>query len=307
MPTPPAPTPAPPPEATPAAPSPVAGAEPAPGAGASASASASASAEPTPSPAAAVEPSPEPAPAVSIRGLTKRFKKFTAVDDLTLEVARGEVFGFLGPNGCGKTTTIRMLTGSIAPSAGTAEVLGVDVVNHPELVRPRIGYMSQKFSLFSDMSVDENLAFYAGVYGVEGEQFAQRRDEVLAMSELGDRTRELPRNLSVGMRQRLALGVATIHRPEVLFLDEPTGGVDPVARRAFWDLLYGLAETGVTLFVTTHYMEEVSNCTRMAFMYAGRLVADDAPRHIRSAMATPENPHPSIEDVFVTLVERHGA
>lgn len=243
-------------------------------------------------------------PAVSMRGLTKKFGNFTAVDHLTLDVATGEVYGFLGPNGCGKTTTMRMLTGSVTPTEGNAEVLGIDVGTRPELVRPRIGYMSQKFSLFSDLTVDENLTFYAGAYGVPKDVFEERRDSVLTMSGLHGREKELPVNLSVGLRQRLALGVATIHRPELLFLDEPTGGVDPVARRDFWDLLYELSAGGVTLFVTTHYMEEVSNCTRMAFMYAGRLVADDSPSRIREAMATPTNPRPSIEDVFVALVER---
>ncbi len=221
-------------------------------------------------------------PAISLHGLTKTFGDFTAVDGIDLEVPRGQIFGFLGPNGSGKTTTIRMLTGTLRPRAGTAEVLGVDVVRHPERVKRRIGYMSQKFALFEDMTVDENLKFYAGVYDLEPATFAGQRDYVLRMADLVGREDELTRNLSVGWRQRLALGAATIHQPELLFLDEPTSGVDPVARRQFWDLLYDLASRGVTLFVTTHYMDEASHCNRLAFIYRGRIIADGSPAEIRA-------------------------
>ena len=185
-------------------------------------------------------------PAIRVQGLTKTFGAFTAVDGIDITVPRGQIFGFLGPNGSGKTTTIRMLTGTLRPHSGIAEVLGTDVVHHPERVQQRIGYMSQKFSLFEDMTVDENLKFYAGVYEVPAEEFAERRAYVLKMADLEGRENELTRNLSVGWRQRLALGAATIHEPELLFLDEPTSGVDPVARRQFWDLLYDLASRGVT-------------------------------------------------------------
>ncbi len=225
---------------------------------------------------------PDQGAAISVRGLTKRFGEFTAVDGLDLDVARGEVFGFLGPNGSGKTTLIRMLTGSLAPTSGNALVLGQDVVQHRDRVKQRIGYMSQKFSLFEDLTVAENLRFYAGVYAVSREDFEARRQAVLEMSGLLGREKELPVNLSVGMRQRLALGTATIHQPELLFLDEPTSGVDPVARRQFWDLLYELSGRRVTLFVTTHYMEEVSNCSRLAFMYQGRIIADGTPSQVRT-------------------------
>jgi len=221
-------------------------------------------------------------PAVRLRGLTRRFGEFTAVDGLDLDVARGEIYGFLGPNGCGKTTTIRMLTGSLTPTAGTALVLGEDTTRHPERIKPRLGYMSQKFSLFEDLSVEENLRFYAGVYGL-GAAVAESVRETIAVAGLTGREGDLPRTLSTGVRQRLALGAATIHRPEILFLDEPTSGVDPVARREFWDRLYDLAGGGVTLFVTTHYMEEASNCTRLAFMYRGRIIADGTPSEIRTA------------------------
>ena len=222
--------------------------------------------------------------AIEVRGLTKRFGDFTAVDGIDFSVARGEVFGFLGPNGSGKTTTIRMLCGVIAPTSGEATVMGADAVNDPERVRQRIGYMSQKFSLFEDMTVDENLRFYSGVYGLSAEEFAERRAYVIEMADLGGRERELTANLSVGWKQRLALGCATIHKPDLIFLDEPTSGVDPTARRHFWDLLYELAESGVTLFVTTHYMDEAEHCGRLAFIYRGKIVASGSPREIRAIM-----------------------
>ncbi len=248
--------------------------------------------------------------AVSIRELTKRFGSFTAVDGISFDVARGEVFGFLGPNGSGKTTTIRMLTGAMAPTSGTAEVLGVDAVRHPDAIRRHIGYMSQKFSLFEDLTVEENLRFYSTVYDLTPDLFAQRREYILDMASLRGREKELTANLSTGWKQRLALGVATIHEPELLFLDEPTSGVDPVARRQFWDLLYDLSGRGVTLFVTTLYLEEATNCTRLAFMYRGRVIADGSPRAIREAHAAASGhasdqrgAHlPSLEDVFVDLV-----
>jgi ABC-2 type transport system ATP-binding protein len=223
-------------------------------------------------------------PAIEVRGLTKRFGDFTAVDAIDFSVARGEIFGFLGPNGSGKTTTIRMLCGVIAPSAGEATVMGADAVNDPEAVRCRIGYMSQKFSLFEDMTVDENLRFYAGVYGLSAEKYAERRAYILGMADLAGRERELTANLSVGWKQRLALGCATIHEPELIFLDEPTSGVDPTARRHFWDLLYELAASGVTLFVTTHYMDEAEHCSRLAFIYRGAIIAEGSPREVRALM-----------------------
>lgn len=245
------------------------------------------------------------APAVVVRDLVKRFGQFVAVDGISFEVARGEVFGFLGPNGSGKTTTIRMLTGSISPASGEAEVLGEDIVRHPERIRRRIGYMSQKFSLFEDLTVEENLRFYGGVYDLEAEHYAARRDYVLRMADLVGREDELPRNLSTGIKQRLALGAATIHEPELLFLDEPTSGVDPVARRRFWDLLHELSGRGVTLFVTTHYMEEASNCTRLAFMSRGRVIADGPPRAIRRGLQERLGleREPSMEETFIRLVE----
>ena len=223
----------------------------------------------------------EPELAIKVTGLTKIFGDFTAVDGIDIEVPRGQIFGFLGPNGSGKTTTIRMLTGTLRPTGGQALVLGADVVRHADQVQQRIGYMSQKFALFEDMTVDENLKFYAGIYQVPPESFTQRRDYVLRMADLVGRENELTRNLSVGWRQRLALGTATIHEPELLFLDEPTSGVDPVARRQFWDLLYDLAGRGVTLFVTTHYMDEAAHCNQLAFIYRGTIIAEGSPSELR--------------------------
>lgn len=250
---------------------------------------------------------PDPDQAISVRGLTKRFGSFTAVDAVDFDVPRGEVFGFLGPNGSGKTTMIRMLTGTIAPQGGRALVLGTDVVRKPEQVKRRIGYMSQKFALFEDLTVDENLRFYAGVYDVPPDVFAQRREYVLRMADLVGRENERPSNLSVGWRQRLALGTATIHEPELLFLDEPTGGVDPVARRQFWDLLYDLASRGVTLFVTTHYMDEASNCSRLAFMFRGRLIADGSPQQIRASLSDQRIFEISVQDADGALALLEGS
>ncbi|MEA5119609.1 MAG: ABC transporter ATP-binding protein [Propionicimonas sp.] len=221
-------------------------------------------------------------PAVSVRGLTKTFGDFTAVDGVDLVIPAGQIFGFLGPNGSGKTTTIRMLTGTMRPDAGSIRILGEDVTRHPHRVQPRIGYMSQKFALFEDLTVEQNLKFYAGVYDLPAERYAAQRDYILAMADLVGREHELTSNLSVGWRQRLALGAATIHDPELLFLDEPTSGVDPVARRQFWDLLYDLAGRGVTLFVTTHYMDEAAHSNRLAFIYRCRIIADGSPADLRS-------------------------
>jgi ABC-2 type transport system ATP-binding protein len=222
--------------------------------------------------------------AVRVDGLAKYFGDFHAVDGIDFSVHKGEIFGFLGPNGSGKTTTIRMLCGVIDPSGGKADVLGYDVTKDAERVKQRIGYMSQKFSLFEELTVDENLKFYAGIYGLTDEKFAERRAYILKMADLEGREGEMTKNLSVGWKQRLALGCATIHEPELLFLDEPTSGVDPIARRQFWELLYEMAAAGVTLFVTTHYMDEAAHCHRLAFMYEGRLIASGTPSEVRQLM-----------------------
>jgi len=227
-----------------------------------------------------------PDDAIVDTGLRKSFGDFVAVDGIDLSVPRGEIFGFLGPNGSGKTTTIRMLCGVIEPSGGCASVMGYDVSTQAEQVRSNIGYMSQKFSLFQDLTVDENLRFYGGIYGLATEKFDERRDYILGMAGLRGREKELTGNLSVGWKQRLALGCATIHEPRLLFLDEPTSGVDPTARRRFWELLYELAADGVTLFVTTHYMDEATHCNRLAFIYRGRIIASGTPQEIKGDLAS---------------------
>ena len=220
-------------------------------------------------------------PAIVARQLTKRFDGFTAVDEVTFEVQRGEIFGFLGPNGAGKTTTIRMMLGLLPPSSGSAEVLGVPVAESPRAIRPRVGYMAQKFSLYNDLTVLQNLRFYGRSYGLKNEALAQRIEEALRLTDLEDRRHAQTRDLSGGWRQRLALNAAILHRPELVFLDEPTAGVDPVSRRAFWDLLYELVADGVTVFVTTHYMDEAEHCHRLAFIQRGRLIAQGSPEEIK--------------------------
>jgi len=214
------------------------------------------------------------------RDLTRRFGDFTAVDHISFTVSAGEVVGYLGPNGSGKTTTIRMLLGLLIPSEGEARVLGFDVVRQAEQVRERVGYMSQKFALYHELTVGENLAFYAGVYG---ERSRQRLDEVLNLVGLKSLEKERVSDLSAGWRQRLALGTAIVHRPRLLFLDEPTSGVDPTARRAFWDLIYTLVAGGVTALVTTHYMDEAEYCGRVGIMRDGRLLAMDTPTVLKSS------------------------
>ena len=219
---------------------------------------------------------------LEVQGLTKKFGDFTAVDHVTFTVQPGQVLGYLGPNGSGKTTSIRMLGGLMVPTEGTAKIMGIDVTQNPEAVKPHIGYMSQKFALYDDLTVLENLQFYAGVYDVPEAQEAQRIQEVLQMAGLETRTKAYTRELSGGWRQRLALGCALIHHPPLLFLDEPTSGVDPVARREFWDLIYQLAAGGTTVFITTHYMDEAEHCSRVAFMYRGRLLAFDTPAGLKA-------------------------
>jgi ABC-2 type transport system ATP-binding protein len=218
-----------------------------------------------------------PALPIEVIGLTKKFGDFTAVNNVSFTVQPGEVVGYLGPNGSGKTTTIRMLCGLMAPTAGTAKIMGIDVSKNPEAVKPHIGYMSQKFALYDDLTVLENLQFYAGVYDVPVVEEPARIKDVLHMAGLEGREKLFAGEISGGWRQRLALGCALIHRPPLLFLDEPTSGVDPVARREFWDLIYQLAHTGTTIFITTHYMDEAEHCNKVAFMYRGKLLALDTP------------------------------
>jgi ABC-2 type transport system ATP-binding protein len=211
--------------------------------------------------------------AISVRGLTRRFGDFVAVDAVTFDVAEGEIFGFLGSNGAGKSTTIRMLCGLLRPSSGAARVGGIDVGHDPEAVKRRIGYMSQRFSLYEKLTVDQNIEFFGGIYGLNGERLAARRAFVLDMAGLRGRESMLTGALAGGWRQRLALGCAILHEPPIVFLDEPTGGVDPVSRRQFWALIDNLAHDGVTVLVTTHYLDEAEHCHRIAMIQAGRLAA----------------------------------
>ncbi len=225
--------------------------------------------------------------AVEVRELTRRFGDFVAVDRVSFTVPTGQVFGFLGPNGAGKTTTIKMLTGLLAPSSGEGSVAGLDIRTSAELIKQRIGYMSQLFSLYGDLTVEENIDFFAGLYDVPLARMAARRDWVLQMAGLTEHRTQLTAHLPLGWKQRLALGCAVLHEPPILFLDEPTSGVDPLSRRRFWELIHALAAQGTTIFVSTHYMEEAEYCDRLALMNRGRLIALDTPARLRAEMAEP--------------------
>jgi ABC-2 type transport system ATP-binding protein len=222
-------------------------------------------------------------PSVSVRNLVKRFGSFVAVDQISFEARRGEVFGFLGPNGSGKSTTIRILCGLLRPTSGEAYVAGISVPAQPELVRRRIGYMSQKFSLYSDLTVIENIRFFAGLYNVAGDDLRRRLAWVLQMAGLTGREHSLTATLSGGWKQRLALGCAILHRPPIIFLDEPTSGVDPLSRRRFWELIQQLQSEGVTVFVTTHYMDEAEYCNRLALIDRGKLIALGTPAQLKQS------------------------
>lgn len=224
-------------------------------------------------------------PAIEVRGLTRRFGAFVAVDNLSFAVEPGEVFGFLGANGAGKSTTIRMLCGLLTPTSGTALVGGIDVGRDPEAVKRRIGYMSQRFSLYEALTVDQNIRFFGGVYGLSGARLAERRRFVLDMAGLTGREHTLTRDLSSGWKQRLALGCAMLHEPPIVFLDEPTGGVDPLSRRRFWALIEELARGGTTVLVTTHYLDEAEHCHRLAMIHAGRLAALGTARELKQGFA----------------------
>ena len=219
---------------------------------------------------------------VVVENLTKRFGDFTAVDNISFDVRRGEIFGFLGPNGSGKSTTIRMLCGLLRPSSGQAHVAGIDVLADPESVRTRIGYMSQKFSLYNDLRVGENLRFFAGLYSVPLKQLPDRLAWAVRMAGLEGRENASTGSLAAGWKQRLALGCAVLHRPPVVFLDEPTSGVDPVSRRQFWDLIHAMVEEGVTVFVSTHYMDEAEYCNRLVLLHRGRIVAMGTPSELKT-------------------------
>jgi ABC-2 type transport system ATP-binding protein len=234
--------------------------------------------------------------AIKVDNLTKAFSGRKAVDDLSFVIKPGQIFGFLGPNGSGKSTTIRMLCGILTPTAGSGQVLGIDLKDG-ELIKQHIGYMSQKFSLYEDLTVAENLKFYGGVYGLDGKQLTERYEYLLDLIGLRERVAQLAGTLSGGWKQRLALGCALLHQPRLLFLDEPTAGVDPLSRRIFWDLIRLLAKEGVTILVTTHYMDEAEHCDILGFIFQGRLLDFGTPEEIKS-----RHHGQSVEDIFINFV-----
>jgi ABC-2 type transport system ATP-binding protein len=249
----------------------------------------------------AIEPSPEPV--IVARGLTKRFGDFTAASDISFDVPAGEIFGLLGPNGAGKSTTFRMLCGLLKPTAGEGRVAGIDLRRDTAGARNRLGYMAQKFSLYGDLSVGQNLSFFAGVYGLTG---ARKREQIAKMADvfaLGNRLRTAAKELPLGFKQRLALACAVMHEPEALFLDEPTSGVDPITRREFWTHINGLVEKGVAVVVTTHFMDEAEYCDRISLMYRGKSIALGSPDELKARVVTAERPEPTMEDAFIALIE----
>ncbi|MFC1815404.1 ABC transporter ATP-binding protein [Thermodesulfobacteriota bacterium] len=241
--------------------------------------------------------------AVQVTDLEKRFGRFIAVDKITFAVRKGEIFGFLGPNGSGKSTTIRMLCGIISPSAGSGQVAGFDIFHEAEKIKHAIGYMSQKFSLYEDMTPFENIRFYLGIYNVPANMWKQRSEWVLQMTRLQQVRNRLTRELPPGWRQRLALGCALLHQPEILFLDEPTSGVDPITRQHFWDFIKHLTAEGVTVFVTTHYMDEAEHCDRVVMINDGKIVVAGAPGKIIQDLFA-DRPSADLNDVFIKLMKR---
>ena len=219
---------------------------------------------------------------IEVNNLTKRFGDFTSVDNITFNVKKGEVFGFLGANGAGKSTTIRMLCGILSPTSGDALVGGYSVMKQPDMVKQSIGYMSQRFSLYNDLTVEENIDFFGGVYGIENQELEKRKRWVLSIANLEGKEKVMTESLPGGIKQRLALGTAVIHRPEIVFLDEPTSGVDPISRRNFWDLINNLSSEGTTVFVTTHYLEEAEFCNNLILIDAGKLIAEGNPKDLKT-------------------------
>jgi len=236
--------------------------------------------------------------AIQVTNLTKIFGKFTAVNGISFSVPQGEIFGFLGPNGSGKSTTIRMLCGILSSTSGEGSVGGYNINTQSEKVKEVIGYMSQKFSLYEDLSVSQNIDFYSGIYGIPRDKKQEKKNWILEMAGLKGKENLTPKELSGGWKQRLALGCAVIHQPKIIFLDEPTAGVDPISRRNFWDLIQDLSEQGITIFVTTHYMDEAEHCNRLAFIYNGDLISTGTPRELKKGVD-------SLETVFVNLIQQH--
>jgi ABC-2 type transport system ATP-binding protein len=245
-------------------------------------------------------------PVVEALELTKRFGSFTATDRISFAVRRGEIFGLLGPNGAGKSTTFRMMCGLLSPTSGTAHVAGIDLKRSPSRARQRLGYMAQKFSLYTGLTVAQNLNFFSGVYGLRGAAQEQVVTAMVEVFKLGPFLQSTPDTLPLGFKQRLALACAVMHEPAILFLDEPTSGVDPVTRREFWTHINGLVEKGVTIVVTTHFMHEAEYCDRIALVFRGQIIAAGTPDHLKELAAGPDNPDPSMEDAFIALVRSHG-
>ncbi|MFZ0051270.1 MAG: ABC transporter ATP-binding protein [Desulfobaccales bacterium] len=244
-------------------------------------------------------------PAIIVNNLSRHFGDFKAVDRISFEVNRGEIFGFLGPNGAGKSTTIRMLTGLLLPTRGEGRVGGFDIIRESDRIKQTIGYMSQRFSLYEDLTAEENLNFFGGVYGLPVARLRKRLTEVLRLVGLEDRRRQLTRTLALGLKQRLALASAIIHEPAILFLDEATSGVDPISRRNFWDLIYAMAQSGVTILVTTHYMEEAEFCDRLVLIHQGQIVARGTPRELkREVKETILEVHPGDLDAALSLIKQ---
>ncbi len=219
---------------------------------------------------------------IEVKNLTKKFGDFVSVDNISFNVKKGEIFGFLGANGAGKTTTIRMLIGVLEPTSGDAIVGGFSVVNQPEMVKRKIGYMSQKFSLYNDLTVEENIEFFGGIYGISEDELQERKKWALEIANLKGKEKLLTSSLPGGIKQRLALGTAVMHRPEIVFLDEPTSGVDPISRRNFWDLIHELSAEGITVFVTTHYLEEAEYCNNIILINAGKIIAEGSSKELKS-------------------------
>jgi len=239
--------------------------------------------------------------AIEVNNLTKKFGNFSAVSNINFDVARGKIFGFLGPNGSGKSTTIRMLCGVLTPTSGSAMVLGYDVFKEGEKIKQNIGYMSQKFSLYEDLTVNENLDFYAGIYGLSKKEREERKKGIIKMAGLLGREKTMTKNLSGGWKQRLALGCALIHKPKLLVLDEPTAGVDPVSRRVFWQIIHSLAVQGITVLVTTHYMDEAASCDMVSFIFNSKIIATGTPKELIEKEGVN-----NLEDVFIKYVERES-
>ncbi len=239
--------------------------------------------------------------AVTVTGLTRTFGDFRAVDNIDLTVARGEVFGFLGPNGAGKSTTIRMLCGLLLPSGGTGTVGGFDIMTQSEKIKKNIGYMSQRFSLYDDLTIEENIDFFSGIYGVSDDRKKERKEWVLDMAGIGQKRKEITRTMASGFKQRLALGCAVIHEPPIIFLDEPTSGVDPISRRRFWNLIYEMSSRGTTVFVTTHYLDEAEYCDRLALIYRGRIIAEGRPDAMKKEYMRKEILEVAVTDIVGAL------